>query len=207
MPSGGIDVLTPTTGWLELDPPAGDPEIYTITGEDPPNITRVARGDPEDVGGYRQVTTQIIEMELVAGGGGGGGTILIHQSAADPSMGLIQGGTVPGMDFPAESFFDVYVTIDIPDVGGAVGLWHEYPIRLESSGDTSVPPWGTTYETPFGSWPGAELLDAGGVSTGYWNRRVVHVLPPTPPRWEVVECVCLPPNTCHVEFDEAGDYA
>ena len=92
-PLGGIDVLTPTTGSLEIEDPDGGTEVYTIVGDSQPNITRVVRGDPEDVGGHREIDMHITDMELVAGGGGGGGAIAIHLSTAQASTGQVIGSS------------------------------------------------------------------------------------------------------------------
>src|SRR3990172_8583887 len=71
-PPAGTDVLTPTTGHVDILSPLGEMVRYYIR-ESPPNITRVRREEAVDVGGYRTVQTEIIEMELVGVAGGGGG--------------------------------------------------------------------------------------------------------------------------------------
>ncbi|UCF34461.1 MAG: hypothetical protein JSV78_03995, partial [Phycisphaerales bacterium] len=201
-PPGGIDVLTPTSGIIAIEDPYGLVESYAIMAGDP-NITRVARGNPTDAGGYRVVDTEIIEMELM-GGGGAGGTIFVHQSPSQPSVGQMIGTTSDTTDFPAESFFDVYVTVDIPDMPGAESLYHTQPIPLSASGLMDVPPWGAPFVTPDG-WPGVELLTAAGDPTGYTIVYVSHELPPPPPEFQIVECECMDTDYCHIEYDPAAE--
>ncbi len=203
-PIGGIDVLEGTTGEIVVEDPGGLIESYEILPDAMANITRVQRGDPEPVGGDHIVATEIIEMELVAGSVAGGG-MYIHLADTLPSTGqIVDTNEDPGSDYPADSFFDVYVTVDLIDLPGATGLSHLDPIPLEKRGLTQLPPWGEPFETP-ADWAGVELLDATGLPTGYWIRRVVHVPPPPPPPWAVIDCECLPVNACHVMVDPLSD--
>ena len=196
-PPAGIDDFPGTTGYVQIDGPGGL-EVYTIGGE--PNITKVTRGDSYDVvpGLLRRVDTEITQMELVAGGGGGG-AIAVHLSQAQPSTGYVNSALSDSTDFPADSFFDVYVTIDVEDVPGAEGLYNALPIPLQALGLTNLPPYGSSFETP-GGWQGVELLDANGDPSGYWIIQVVHVNPDPRPEWEVSQCECMDPDYCHINF-------
>ena len=69
----------------------GGTYVYDITGAEP-NITRVQREDPMDVGGFRTVDMEIIEMELYAEEGGGGGAYIHLNYGYFPSTGQITAG-------------------------------------------------------------------------------------------------------------------
>jgi len=199
-PPAGEDVLGPTSGLIELQDPGGGIATLPILSDVLPNTMIIRRGDPVDGTNNRIVETEIVAMQL----SGDAGTS-IRLSDMHPSTGQIVGSPDPGTDFPAESFFDVFVEIDIPAMS-AMGLSHVEPIRLESLGIDQIPPLGATFETP-DEWPGVELLNSFGERTGYLIRRVVHILPPPPPEWEVVECECMehkPDYTFTVDEDCPG---
>jgi len=201
-PPAGLDLLTPTSGHIAVQDPTGMTMSYPILPDVAPNFTEGIREDPVDEGGFRTITMEMVQLELVAGGGGGGGAIAIHLNtdAGMVSPGQTIGPVSPDTDFPAESFFDVFVKIDFSDVPGAQGLWNMEPIPLWAHGITAVPPLGAAYGTE-ASWPGVDLLDAFGDPTGYRIIQVVHILPPPPQEWEVIECECVDREVCHVEFD------
>jgi hypothetical protein len=112
-------------------------------------------------------------------------------------------GAYPDSDFPAESFFDVYVTIDIPSIPVS-GLYNDVPIRIEASGVKSMPPWGQAYQMPDGMR--VDLLDATGLPSGYTIVGVIHI--PPPPEWKVILCRCSDPvEEPEVEWDPAMDDA
>ena len=155
-----------------------------ILPDEMPNITVVERGDPMYLGDHNVVSTEIVEMELT----GEAGISVSLNDEAPPSAGQIVGPD-SGLDFPADSFFDVYVEIEIPEIPGLV-LWNAQPIPLQSLGITGIPPLGSTYDTP-ASWSGAMLFDQRGQPSGFAISRVVHILPPARPEWEVIECDCM----------------
>jgi hypothetical protein len=200
-PPAGVDDLTGTTGQIQISNVDGNTDTFVITGA-APNLTRVFRQDAADAGGFRTVDTEIVALELV-GENPAGQQVLVHLSPARSSVGQVKGVPVVSTDFPADSFFDVFVTIDIPDIAGATGLSHAEPIRIEALGTTDVPPWGASFETPVG-WDGIDLLNANGIPTGLKIVQVSHQLPPPPPEWYVVECDCLPDGACHVAFGPGG---
>jgi len=49
------------------------------------------------------------------------------------------GGIADHPDYPADSFFNVYVTVDILAIGSE-GLWHSLSIRIEAYDITDIPP-------------------------------------------------------------------
>ena len=200
-PPGGTDTLIGTTGLVEIEFDGGDVRVYTIDPASALNLTVVQRQDPQGGGGGGGAATidmDITQMNFDANDG----MLKVYVSLAPspPSTGQVIGyGEYD--DFPAESFFDVYVTIDLPDVPGAIGLYNQDPIPIGGGGIYSIPP----YEVPFETgpdWPGVELYEpAGGLGTGHWIRRVIHALPPPPP-WEIIECECLDPGYCHIQLPQ-----
>ncbi|MFH0980246.1 MAG: GEVED domain-containing protein, partial [Planctomycetota bacterium] len=196
-PAADEDVLGGTTGFIVVKDPGGVPTSYPI--RESPNLTRVIRESPVDMGGYREVAAEITEMELMAGGGGGGGAILIRESPTRASSGHTEGAVSATTDYPADSFFDLFVEIDIPDLG-AYGLWNGQPIPLATYAITALPPLGDAYATPVG-WSGVELLDVYGDPTGYQIVQVEHRLAPPPPLWQIIECRCFDPGYCHIDWD------
>lgn len=199
-PPAGVDVLGSTSGSIELQDPTGGIMTLPILSDVLPNTTIIRRGDPADAGDYHTIETEIVAMQL----SGDYGTS-VRLSETQPSVGQIVGSPDSGTDFPAESFFDVFVEIDIPAMS-IVGLRHIEPIRLQSLDINRIPPLGATFETPE-EWPGVELLNSVGEKTGFIIRRVVHILPPPPPEWEVIECECMehkPDYTFTVDEDCPG---
>jgi hypothetical protein len=203
-PPAGTDVLTPTGGYIQVASPSGGTITYIIDGL--PNNTIVTRGDPYWESGHRRIDSTITTLELHAsdGGGGGGGGALIYLNPLYPSVGRAVGAPSTTTDYPADSFFDVYIKIDLEVIPGAQGLWHSEPIPLSALGIHAVPPLGSSFATPT-LWSGVELRDQGGNYTGYRIVNVVHNLPPPqPPEWEVIECECIDPINCHIDRD-GGD--
>ncbi|MDO8631250.1 MAG: hypothetical protein Q7R41_12230, partial [Phycisphaerales bacterium] len=196
-PTAGTDTLKPTTGYVTIMDPSGGIETYTIR-ESPPNLTRVRREEAVDVGGWRTVQTEIVEMELIAGGGGGGGAaVMIRESPTRASSGGVVGAVSATTDYPAESFFDLFVEVDLPDLG-VYGLYNDAAIELKAHGITAMPPLGSSFMTP-ATWQPVELLYAGGTTgSGYFIVEVIHDLPPPPPEWEVTVCDCIDPGACRV---------
>jgi hypothetical protein len=196
-PLAGTDELTPTTGYVTIMDPSGGIETYTIR-ESPPNLTRVIRESPTPVGAHREMQIAIIEMELMAGGGGGGGAaVMIRESPTRASSGRVVGAASATTDYPADSFFDLFVEVDLPDLG-VYALYNDAAIELEAHGITAMPPLGSSFMTPV-TWQPVELLYAGGTTgSGYFIVEVVHDLPPPPPEWEVTVCDCIDPGACRV---------
>ena len=176
-------------------------ETYTITGEDP-NVTVVNRSDPESSGVFRLVQTEIVEMELWATGPIGHPAI-IHLDPNESSLGSVLGLPSAAGDYPADSFFDVFVTIDLPD-SGVVGLRAADRIPLSAIGVDALPPLGSTFATPE-AWDGVDLLDVENQPSGFRIIEVAHTLPPKRPPWLVIECDCLSENDCHIEYSDTTE--
>ncbi len=78
-------------------------EVYTMFG-----TWEISWSDPiEAPDGHIEIETEIVSMDLV-------GTGIICGNPGLPSPGGVR-GIDPGIDFPAESFFDVYFEIEIPE--------------------------------------------------------------------------------------------
>jgi hypothetical protein len=76
-----------------------------------------------------------------------------------PSSGIVTPLT-PGTDFPATSFFDVFVEIEV----GGLLLHNEDPFRLETT-ISEYPPMGSTYTSPTPP-PLIPLIDPTGLNSG-----------------------------------------
>ncbi|UCC30788.1 MAG: hypothetical protein JSU86_00640 [Phycisphaerales bacterium] len=212
-PPAGIDILTRTGGWIVIHDksvfPEGEFRTYNINPE-PPNITVVQRSEPyyDDIELRNQIDTEIVEMELSAhDGGGGGGGVFVHLNTDLPSDGVIHPVTTTGEDFPAESFFDVYMAIEIP--GMEEMLYNMAPIPLGAHGIMEIPPYEAEFRTPPAF--GADLYYGDGTMSPYWIVEVVHWLPPPPPPHKVIDCECIDPDDpadpdiCHPEIDASGE--
>jgi hypothetical protein len=108
----------------------------------------VKRGDPqdEDGDGNVEVPTEIVEMSL--SGAASFGPVTVRESPDRESKGMVE-QRESGQDFPADSFFDVFVEIDIEDINGFT-VHNEEPLRMEAT-LTDLPPA-----------EGDEYLDAQG---------------------------------------------
>lgn len=98
-----------------------------------------------------QTGTEITMMDIEGVGGTGVGEFIVRQSTTFPSLGTVSFPFAPD-DFPAESFFDVFLEIEFP--GLALIVYNEYPFRVEATVN-GFPPIGDTYQG-LGS---VELLD------------------------------------------------
>jgi hypothetical protein len=106
-------------------------ELETVDLEGPALVTR---SDPELVGDVYVVTTEIVEMELA--GTASFGDVVVRQSAENKSMGEVR-QKEPGQDFPADSYFDVFVEVEIPGLN--LMLHNEEPMHMEAQ-LSSLPP-------------------------------------------------------------------
>jgi hypothetical protein len=166
-PPAGLDVFESSmtlTGYRLATPLGICPVDFDSHGP-----TCVQRGDPgTDPNGRDVIDVEIIAMQLR-----GTATIL-----ADPNCGLLpgpvdvniyedpdqtSGGQVaesspptPGIDFPAESFFDVYFQVETLDpngepfltlAGGPPGGPAGAPVRVDNTGINSLPPHHTPGNT------------------------------------------------------------
>jgi hypothetical protein len=140
-PPAGLDYLPSTTATilLEISGPYGFNETIVANGP-----TVVARGTPYDPGdGHIKIDTEIVSMQLT-GTSVHVGPIVITESASRTSNGAIQ-QLSPGVDFPASSFFDVFVDLRIDSVH--ITLHNDDPAFMTST-IYGIPPWGATYYGP-----------------------------------------------------------
>jgi len=132
----------------ETYPPAGSDgysliaELTISTPDGALNIattgnTIVQRSDPyEDAStGKWTIDTEIISMELTGDFPAVEGPIIFRQSSSQQSLGNIQQQIPGGEDFPADSFFDIFVEIELPTLPPESGvvqpLRNEDPIHVE----------------------------------------------------------------------------
>jgi len=133
---------------LEVVSPDGGLEVGA-TG-----FSFVQRSDPfEDAStGKWTIDTEIVSMELT-GSLEGAGEIIIRQSSTQQSLGNIAQQTPGGEDFPADSFFDIFVEVEVsvipPESGIVQPLVNQVPIRVEINQANplqSIPALGNQYE-------------------------------------------------------------
>ncbi len=120
-----------------------EPEIVTLNG--PTRIHRgpVADGDSD---GLDDVQTEIIGMSLEGTTSVGPATVM--QSPTRPSNGAFEeqnNATTGTIDFPADSFFDVFVEVDLPQIN--MVLHNTQPIRMECI-IFQIPPEFCLYQPP-----------------------------------------------------------
>ena len=129
---------------IDFSPIGGtEPEIVTLNG--PTRIARGAVGDG-DGDGRDQVQTEIIGMSLVGTTSVGPATVM--QSPTRPSNGAFEeqnNATTGTMDFPADSFFDVFVEVDLPQMN--MVLHNTQPIRMQCI-IFQIPPEFCLYQPP-----------------------------------------------------------
>jgi hypothetical protein len=129
---------------LDFSPIGGtEPEIVNLNG--PTLIQRGPVGDT-DSDGLDDVQTEIIGMSLEGTTSVGPATVM--QSPTRPSNGAFEEQTNQAsgtMDFPAASFFDVFVEVDLPQLN--MVLHNTQPIRMECI-IFGVPPLFCLYQPP-----------------------------------------------------------
>ncbi len=134
---------------------SGGPE-FPVTAD---GRTTIVRGAPRpDTGdGRSAIDTEIVSMALRAVTPIG--PIAITESPTRTSAGVVQ-QQEPGTDFPADSFFDVFVEIETP-----LGTLHnETAIRLSATID-ALPPFQAEY-IPKETFVGVDLFNASGQKVG-----------------------------------------
>jgi len=109
------------------------------------------RSDPFEDGstGKWTIDTEIVSMEL-AGTVPESGNIVIRQSSTQQSLGNIAQQTPGGEDFPADSFFDIFIEIEVEGVPPFLTspFVNMDPIRVQTFPVlpvTDIPPIGTQY--------------------------------------------------------------
>ena len=164
-PPGGTDSF-PSGALLSVEIPGLGTFDMTLNGP-----TDVRRSDPADVDGdgLMDIQTEILAMNLV--GTSPAGPIFLRESPTRASLGRVEQQS-PGADFPAQSFFDVFVELEVAGLGS---VHNEQPIRVEALID-AIPPTLAYYRPP--QPLAVPLLDANGRLVGV-IRYVIHI--PLPP--------------------------
>jgi uncharacterized protein (TIGR03437 family) len=120
--------------------------------------TSIERSAPFDAGdGLDTIATEITQMNLRSDSPLG--PVDIRESGMRQSIGQIQQKTA-GVDFPANSFFDVFVEVLVFTPTGRLALHNEDPIRLVAMID-AIPPFQSSY-MPEGTFDSVDLLDESG---------------------------------------------
>ncbi len=151
---------------------SGETSAVTLNG--PTVIERSAVGDA-DQDGLDDVQTEIVQLDL-SGVSPLLGQVDVRVSPSQPSLGAFeeQENQVRGeMDFPADSFFDVFFEIDLPDLD--LTLHNEDPLRLECKIE-GVPPFLCLYQPPVPD--PIELVNPAGVKIAKLVHGVHIPLPP-----------------------------
>ncbi len=100
-------------------------------------------GFPSPANGTREIHTQIRSLNMT----GSGVTVSLAPGTISPGeVDSHSPSGNPANDFPARSFFDVYVQVSLPHCGGlpagTTNLYnrHNEPLKVEADGLTSLPP-------------------------------------------------------------------
>lgn len=146
---------------IDLSPIGQGLQRVTLNG--PTKIDRKNEAADLDADGLDEIDTEIIQLDLT--GTSSLGQVDVRVAPSPDSTGRIdeQTQTTPGsLDFPAESFFDVFVEVEVPGV--SVVLHNEDPMRLECE-ISSIPPINCFYFPPIPD--PIPLLDPQGQLIGY----------------------------------------
>jgi hypothetical protein len=173
-PAAGNDIFD-SGAQVEIDLGNSGSERLLLNGP-----TTVQRSDPYTplTSTVKTIDTEILSMDLV-GQSPTLGTLRLRESPTRPSTGKVTQQR-PGSDFPANSFFDVFVEIDT-----SLGTLHnEEPIRVQcsASGLRSIPPLFDIFLMPPQAGP-IPLLNSQGEPMGAITR-VAHL--PVPDREYVI---------------------
>ncbi len=157
-PPAGVDAFDSVGQFRVSSSRFGIPDTpVTLTGP-----TQIRRGDPYDPGdGRLQIDTQIEQMAL--GGTTAIGNVLVK--VIPPSPGMIKQKQA-GVDFPADSRFQIRVEVQIASTLGTIRLFSDpaTPITLMAMID-AIPPFGSQY-MPDETFAGVDLLDESGQVVG-----------------------------------------
>ncbi len=151
--------------------------IIDVYGIGPVEYTNVSGpytllySDPyPDADGYITIDTEILAMDLRDD------NIAVRRNPGPPSPGELKGIT-PGIDFPAESFFDVMIEIDLPEHRPGELLINYEPMHLTSIVD-QFPPYFATYVY---AGPPILLYNEGGIEVAAILEWEEYILPYYPP--------------------------
>ncbi|MBI3910260.1 MAG: hypothetical protein HY320_04925 [Armatimonadetes bacterium] len=152
-PAAGTDTFDSIA---EIQPFSGDGQtdfgLIDLVGP-----TTVVRGNPQRGPQPRtyQIDTELVSMNLTGFSSMLGGDVTVRESPTRASTGRITGPSKVG--FPANSFFDVFVEIDVPGIGR---LHNEQAVRLISI-IHGIPPIEDAYNAPENL--AVPLLDSQGI--------------------------------------------
>ena len=153
-PPAGLDEF-PSAAGLEADLSAIGGPVVSATVKGPTKIRRSDSMKQSD--GRNVIDTEIVSLDLT--GGTTSFPITVRESPTRESSGIIRQQT-PGVDFPADSFFDIFVEIDTP-----LGVVHnKQPVRLGAV-INAIPPLQAQY-IPAETFVGVDLFAADGTRVG-----------------------------------------
>ena len=161
-PQADIDFFE-SQATIQLDIPHISPQPITLMLSGPTTIQRNAPGD-SDLDGLPDIQTEILSLDLT-GVDPILGPVMVRQSLTMPSRGVIEQLYTPGTNFPALSFFDVFVDIGV----AGMPCSNSNPIPMSAVISDIPPARGTTYESPLLSVPIINPI------TGQPCGRIMHV--------------------------------
>lgn len=157
----------PPAGWHKFDSvallrvsvPAFGLDNVPLTAVGP---THIRLGDPYDPGDGRIKINTEIETMVLSGPTPLGPAVL---RVLAPAPGCIQ-QKEPGVDFPANSWFDIRVEIVVATPNGPITVFSDpnTPVRMMAM-INSLPPLDSTY-APEGTFVGVDLVDSAGNVVG-----------------------------------------
>lgn len=145
-PAAGDDNFENTTATvqIEITPEQasassllGAAALETIELQGP---TVIRRSDPQQDGDLFAVPTEIVQLQLT--GTSSLGPVIVRQSPDQPSTGEVRQQEA-GQDYPAASFFDVFVEVELPEQN--LVLHNEEPMRMEATLSGLPPAEGDEY--------------------------------------------------------------
>ena len=172
--------------YAELEIIAPDGTVATVLAEGP---TVIRIGDMQtDRGGGVHFPTEIVSMDLK--GMSPLGEITVSEAPGRASRGAVTSQQGPaGPFFPADSFFDVYIEIELPGPTLNSTVHSCEPAHMYALVDDLPPPIGTAYENPFDQI--IPLLDEQGNHTGWSIRHARHVIGKLPPPQPLAATDCF----------------
>ncbi|MEX0785877.1 MAG: DUF6073 family protein [Dehalococcoidia bacterium] len=149
--------------------PVGDDELHSVTLNGPTLIKRGAVAG----GALNTVQTEIIQLDLI-GNSSALGQVVVRQSPDTASTGKIteqQNSLQATLEFPADSFFDVFFEVDVL----GMTLHNEVALHLECK-ISEIPPELCFYEPPVPE--PIPLLDDEGTTIAFIEHALHIPLPP-----------------------------
>ncbi len=175
-PPAGTDTYSGNTGQMMIELYGISPIENVVLGGAPVTVQRGAPFDPGD--GREVIPIEIVALSLTSVAPiAGPMTVSVH-TPTPPSQGEIK-ANAPGPDYPAASFFDVFVDVSVP--GHGLNLTNRIPLHITNAGLTSIPWLGQTHA----STQQTELFDQAGNPRGMihffsWTPTLINC-PPGPP--------------------------